>query len=119
MTIPLIKTLGTLCMAAAMTAASYVATAPLQPAMAQARGLPDFTDLVDQVGPSVVNIRTMEKVSARGTQGFPGDEDMLEFFKRFGLPMPNMPTRVSSLSASATTTPTGLRGKASPAKRGL
>ena len=91
MTIPLIKTLGTLCMAAAMTAASYVATAPLQPAMAQARGLPDFTDLVDQVGPSVVNIRTMEKVSARGTQGFPGDEDMLEFFRRFGLPMPNIP----------------------------
>ena len=29
---------------------------------ATARGLPDFTDLVDQVGPSVVNIRTLEKV---------------------------------------------------------
>ena len=35
------------------------------------------------------------------------------------LPMPNMPTSVSSLSASATTTPTGLRGSSSPAKRGL
>ena len=34
-------------------------------------------------------------------------------------PMPNMPTSVSSLSASATTTPTWLRGSASPAKRGL
>ena len=54
------------------------------------RGLPDFTDLVDQVGPSVVNIRTMEKVSSR--QGQSGlDPEMLEFFKRFGLPVPNAP----------------------------
>jgi serine protease Do len=59
---------------------------------ATARGLPDFTDLVDQVGPSVVNIRTLEKVaSSDGSQGM--DEDMLEFFRRFGLPMPNMPRR--------------------------
>ncbi|MGP1628806.1 MAG: serine peptidase, partial [Giesbergeria sp.] len=55
-----------------------------------ARGLPDFTDLVEQVGPSVVNIRTLEKVSSRGTPSST-DEEMLEFFKRFGLPMPNMP----------------------------
>ncbi len=53
--------------------------------------LPDFTDLVDQVGPSVVNIRTMEKVTPRSAQGGPGDEEMLEFFRRFGIPMPNMP----------------------------
>jgi hypothetical protein len=33
--------------------------------------------------------------------------------------MPNMPTRVSSLSASATTVPTGLRGSVSPAKARL
>jgi serine protease Do len=59
--------------------------------MAQARVLPDFTDLVDQVGPSVVNIRTMEKISTRYAQGGPGEQDMLEFFKRFGLPVPNMP----------------------------
>jgi serine protease Do len=26
------------------------------------RGLPDFTDLVEQVGPAVVNIRTVERV---------------------------------------------------------
>jgi len=54
------------------------------------RGLPDFTELVDQVGPSVVNIRTMEKVADRpGMNGM--DEDMLEFFRRFGIPVPNMP----------------------------
>ena len=53
--------------------------------------MPDFTDLVDQVGPSVVNIRTLEKVVPRTAPGGSGDEEMLEFFRRFGLPMPNMP----------------------------
>ncbi len=64
---------------------------PTQVAYAQARALPDFTDLVDQVGPSVVNIRTMEKIATRTPQFGPGDEDMLEFFRRFGLPAPNVP----------------------------
>jgi serine protease Do len=65
---------------------------PMQSAQAQAgRALPDFTDLVDQVGPSVVNIRTLEKVAARGQAGNPSEEDMLEFFKRFGIPVPNVP----------------------------
>jgi len=54
------------------------------------RGLPDFTELVEQVGPSVVNIRTTERVSARPSMGGM-DEDMLEFFRRFGLPVPNIP----------------------------
>ncbi len=62
-------------------------------AAAAARGLPDFTDLVEQVGPSVVNIRTMEKVSANSAESLGMDEDMLEFFRRFGLPVPNMPRR--------------------------
>lgn len=64
---------------------------PVRHAQAQARALPDFTDLVEQVGPAVVNIRTLQKVSSRQQQGGPGDEEMMEFFRRFGLPMPNMP----------------------------
>jgi len=61
-----------------------------QPAVwAQTRTLPDFTDLVEQVGPSVVNIRTSEKVSVQS--GMPDDQDMQDFFRRFGIPMPNMP----------------------------
>lgn len=64
-------------------------TAIAQPAAA-ARGLPDFTDLVDQVGPAVVNIRTTEKTVSRTPVGGM-DEDMQEFFKRFGLPMPQAP----------------------------
>ncbi|WP_199221661.1 DegQ family serine endoprotease [Limnohabitans sp. Bal53] len=70
---------------------------PTTAALAQApaaavRGLPDFTDLVEQVGPSVVNIRTLEKVST-GTPGAGGpDEEMQELFRRFfGVPMPNAP----------------------------
>jgi len=61
-------------------------------AAAAVRGLPDFTDLVEQVGPSVVNIRTSEKVASRGSASGM-DEDMLEFFRRFGVPIPNMPQR--------------------------
>ena len=61
------------------------------PVGAQMRGLPDFTELVEQVGPSVVNIRTLEKVSARRQGGGGIDPEMLEFFRRFGLPIPNVP----------------------------
>ncbi|GGH58330.1 peptidase [Comamonas phosphati] len=80
----------------ALAAIGASAVLPFAAAQAQsaatARGLPDFTDLVDQVGPSVVNIRTLEKVtSSDDSQGM--DEDMLEFFRRFGLPLPNMPRR--------------------------
>ena len=56
------------------------------------RSLPDFTDLVDQVGPSVVNIRTLEKVQKQATGGGDADEQMQELFRRFfGVPIPNMP----------------------------
>ena len=73
----------------ALTATAALALIPLAPAAAQVRTLPDFTDLVEQVGPSVVNIRTLEKVSVRAGAG--GEEEMLELFRRFGLPIPNMP----------------------------
>ncbi len=81
--------------AGALLMAASVSFAPLAPAHAQTRTLPDFTDLVEQVGPSVVNIRTLEKASARSATGGGGsggmDEEMLEFFKRFGVPIPNIP----------------------------
>ena len=70
----------------------FMGTLPAAPALAQARALPDFTDLVEQVGPSVVNIRTLEKVTARPRSGGNGmDDEMLEFFRRFGVPIPNAP----------------------------
>lgn len=84
-------------LASALTvaAAAGATLLPMSAAQAQStaavRGLPDFTDLVDQVGPSVVNIRTLEKVSNKGGEALGMDEDMLEFFRRFGLPMPKAP----------------------------
>ena len=73
-----------------MAVVSSAAVLPVNPARAQARALPDFTDLVEQVGPSVVNIRTSEKAKAAATGG--ADEQMLEFFRRFGIPVPpNLP----------------------------
>ena len=54
--------------------------------------MPDFTELVEQVGPSVVNIRTLEKNRGGSPHGGAGDEDMQEFFRRFfGVPLPNVP----------------------------
>ena len=77
--------------AAAFAVTASVALAPLSPAMAQNRTLPDFTDLVEQVGPSVVNIRTLEKVVQRGGPDAGSQDEMIEFFRRFGLPIPNVP----------------------------
>ena len=57
-------------------------------AQAQTVQLPDFTDLAERVGPSVVNIRTTEK---RGVEMDPNVPNIEEFFRRFGIPMPNRP----------------------------
>jgi serine protease Do len=55
---------------------------------AQGVQLPDFTELVERVGPAVVNIRTLER--GRSTSGAGGDIDpsIEEFFRRFGIPLP-------------------------------
>jgi serine protease Do len=58
------------------------------PAAAQPRDLPDFSELVERVGPAVVNIRTAEKVKMTEGQA-EMNEQMQEFFKRFGIPVPN------------------------------
>jgi serine protease Do len=90
MTLNIVGALRPWGLALAIACSSWIALTPVESALAQSRTLPDFTDLVDQVGPSVVNIRTMEKVVTRAP-GAPNEEDMLEFFRRFGLPVPNLP----------------------------
>jgi serine protease Do len=74
------------------------AAAATQPVVAAARpvtaplvtGLPDFTDLIDKVGPAVVNIRTTEKVKT--AQGEGADDDTQELLRRFfGIPAPRQP----------------------------
>lgn len=60
-------------------------------------GLPDFTQLVEQVGPGVVNIEAKvgSRPAARGPQPaqepMPGDGEMPEFFRRFFGPDFQMP----------------------------
>src|SRR4051794_8489059 len=81
---------------AAAVVAACLPFAPHAASAAPAANLPDFTDLVDKVGPAVVNIRTTTRVSSSGTRGGlpPGmdDGDMSEFFRRFfGIPMPQSP----------------------------
>jgi serine protease Do len=77
------------------------------PALAQVRGLPDFTELVEQVGPSVVNIRTVER--SRGASGSGGqDEQMLEFFRRFGIPLPPNAPRGQRPDRNEEETPRGV-----------
>lgn len=85
-------------LAIALAVAGAAAFTPVDPAFAQSapqpRSLPDFTELVDQVSPAVVNIRTVERSrgSARGGTDGQMDEEMQEFFRRFfGVPMPNTP----------------------------
>jgi serine protease Do len=60
-----------------------------------AQDLPDFTVLAEKQGPAVVNISITSIVHGQANMGFPGmpnDENIQEFFKRFGIPgAPGMP----------------------------
>jgi serine protease Do len=88
--------------AAAALTASVIAAAALAPMAARSQaqpapaatsaplvtGLPDFSVLVERAGPSVVNIRTTEKLRAGAMSS--QEEEMQEFFRRFfGMPMPS------------------------------
>ncbi|QYF96120.1 Do family serine endopeptidase [Massilia sp. PAMC28688] len=68
------------------TAVAQVAAPPAAPAPAArplVTGLPDFTDLIDKVGPAVVNIRTTEKIRQGAGPGGGPDEEMQELLRRF------------------------------------
>lgn len=60
---------------------------------AYAKDLPDFTELAEKHGDEVVNISVTQNVHGNGGvspfPGLEGDEQMQEFFRRFGIP--NMP----------------------------
>jgi len=73
-------------------AAPAAAAAPRAPAQPLVSGLPDFTNLVEQVGPGVVNVDvTIVRNNRQASRGPMGDDDMPEFFRRFfgpDFPMP-------------------------------
>jgi len=78
-----------------------VVTASPAAVAAASRGLPDFSGLVQQVGSAVVNVQVVEKQreeSGGDEQGGGGgnDDPFGDFFRRFGIPTPNMPPRNSA-----------------------
>ncbi|NLF54908.1 MAG: DegQ family serine endoprotease [Thauera phenolivorans] len=72
-----------------LPAAHAQAAAPSATVGANRYGLPDFGDLVEQVGPAVVNISTVQQ-RQRGDDPF-GNDPFYDFLRRFGVPVPGMP----------------------------
>jgi serine protease Do len=73
---------------------SLTLSAPAAISQPQARELPDFTELVERVGPAVVNIRTTERLRSSAQEVPEMDEQLQEFLRRFGPGLiPNNPHR--------------------------
>jgi len=91
-----LRALALVAVTAAATTAVVLPVATAQspsPAPQMVVGLPDFTHLVDQVGPGVVNIKAQigGGQNAQADAQAPGEDDIPEFFRRFfgpGMPMP-------------------------------
>ncbi len=77
------KTLSALLVSAGILfAPAAINLAPVHAAAASVAGLPDFADMVEKVGPAVVNIRTTERLRPRDS-GMADEDEMQEFFRRF------------------------------------
>jgi serine protease Do len=86
------------------------APAPTAAATAPLRQLPDFSTLVEQHGPAVVNIAVKKDeaaVAMRGNRG-PGDEEMKEFLRRFGVPLPERDAPSQGVGSGFIVTPDGM-----------
>ncbi len=94
----LLATTLALSIAAALPATTLVSSAHAQISPSNSMvtpnryGLPDFGDLVEQVGPAVVNIRVVQR-AAQGTaaENPMANDPFYDFLRRFGVPMPGFP----------------------------
>jgi serine protease Do len=78
--------------APAAKSAPAVPTVPVTPSTRFA--LPDFAPLVERYGPAVVNIQVVERAQSAPEPGQQGEEDPFsDFFRRFGIPAPQMGPR--------------------------
>ena len=79
------KTLSALCLGTASVffAPTVLGLGPVAQAAIPAVGLPDFANLVDAVGPAVVNIRTTERLKSGQGAGGQDEQEMQEFLRRF------------------------------------
>ena len=88
----------------------------LAQASTRARALPDFADLVEKVGPAVVNIRTTQRVSGDRSQlpqfpfpdGLDENDPFYEFFRRFFPPRPGPSPRGPGRGGPGEEVPRGL-----------
>ncbi len=82
------------CTAQPPNAAALPVPSTAPPAVSMVSGLPDFTNLVQQVGPAVVNV-SAEMAPRRAMRGqLPDEAQIPEFFRRFfgdEMPMPGGP----------------------------
>lgn len=85
---------------AAATSAQPVPTTPVNAGTVNA--LPDFSSLVEHAGPAVVNVAVVQQ--AQRTGGLGQEDPFSDFFRRFGIPGPDMGPRG---------TPQPLRGEGS------
>src|SRR5450755_3252657 len=81
-----------------VAAAAAAAPVPVPIASpAAVRGLPDFADLVAQVGPAVVNVQVVEKpagssnADSENKEGEDQDDPFGDFFRHFGIPRGAIP----------------------------
>src|SRR5579863_6796814 len=76
-----------------VAAAAPAAQVPV--ATAAVRGLPDFADLVAQVGPAVVNVQVVERPQGGNSDSEEGgdeqDDPFGDFFRHFGIPRGAIP----------------------------
>ena len=54
-------------------------------------GLPDFGDLVEEVGAAVVNISVVRRMTSAEGSGPMPDDPMFDLLRRFGVPIPGFP----------------------------
>jgi len=71
---------------------AHAATSERTGSAAQPAALPNFSSIVEQTGPAVVNISATQnerKAAAADGPGLSPDHPMYEFFRHFGAPMPH------------------------------
>jgi serine protease Do len=92
------------------TNANAAVGAAVAPAAApRPSALPDFAAIVERNGPAVVNISVTQEAPkvAQGPRAAPGDP-MQEFFRRFGVPVPQERTPGRGVGSGFIVTPDGL-----------
>ena len=71
-----------------LVSSAHAATTVASPPLAGRYGLPDFADLVAEVGPAVVNISVTQQLASGGISP---DDPFYDFLRRFGVPLPQLP----------------------------